>query len=449
MDVHLIIIIAVYFIFSVIAISNEISRIRYYGVIGIASLCRVMYILSVVIIPAIIYCGYMKEGITAYIKYDSRYAWTFYVGAIYTILTYLMFNFGYRIKQKDIPVKERVHAPNVTLLATIFVLVSIVSLFLWASGFGGVSMLVENANHIRAGFIGSSSNVAFFKHFVPLSLLSAFMIFNHIVINKKTKGKGEAIYLIILLAISMVASFIYILANDGRLLAGIFIMLFFLLKIKNDYEEKEVPLHKIILKLVLLIAIVAIIVLNADSIFRTIRGEETLVSEDNGSLFETVSGEFSFIVSGLQTAIINRNNGTATLTIVNDVVNGIFAWLPTSLKPILLEDVWDYNTALSNTGEYGQAPTSIVAQACYDLGMIGVILIPMLYGMLVRKIENVLSSYHNDTFVSTIYIVLGFYLAKGMPYFSLYNIMMNIFFIVLGCGIYMFFNKVRFKGGRL
>lgn len=445
MDTHLVFIIAIYLVFSVIAMINEINRIRKTGIIGIITFCRVLYILFVAIVPIIIFCGYLQKGITAYLKYEDRYIWTFYVGAFYTVLTYLMFSFGYHIKQKDVAIKKRSFTTKITILSTIFVLVSIMSLFLWASGFGGVGMLIMEANSIRAGFIGSSTNVAFFKHFVPLSMLAAFLIFDQVIVKKASK---RIVYLLLLFVISTIISIIYILANDGRMLAGIFIMLFFLILIKNDYEVKKKSLKTIILKTILLVAVVMLIILNADYIFRTMRGVEVLRNTQDNSLVDTVSDEFAFIVSSLQNAIIHRNDGTASYMFVNDVINGCFAWLPTSLKPISMVDVWDYNTSLLSTGGYGQTPTSIVAQAVYDLGFIGVLFIPTIYGMLIKKIEKILSSYKNNSFISTVYIVLGFYLAKGMAYFSLYNIMMNVFFIIVGCIIFTVLNKVTIGKGR-
>lgn len=446
MDTHLIIVIVIYFAFSFLAIVAEINRIKKSHVIRIVSLCRMMYILLVAIVPGIIFSAYLVDGTTAYLKYENRYICTFYIGALATIITYFMFTFGYHIKQKNIPTKDSEYISKTTLLASIFIIISVVALVLWSSGFGGVSALVAQANSIRAGFVGSSSNVAFFKHFVPLSMLAAFLIFNKLVITKDLKNIFESIYLIILFVISLIISIIFILANDGRMLAGIFIMLFFLLVIKNEYEVRKRSLKKIIFKIVILVVIVVAIILNADNIFRIMRGDEIFTLANEETFLQTISREFAFVVSSLQTTIINRTEGTASLMVLNDVVNGIFAWLPTSLKPIILPDVWDYNTQLLNTGIYGQAPTTIVAQSIYDIGIIGVIVIPTLYGVLVKKIENILDSYKGNSFTTTVYIVLGFYLAKGMAYFSFYNIMMNVFFVVVGCIIFMIFNKVTIRG---
>lgn len=448
-DAHLIFIIISYLIFALIAVMYEIKNIRIRREIRMISLCKFMYIFLLAIVPALIFCGYIAEGITTYIKYEDRYIWTFYVGLLITVIGYIGICFGYRVKQKSYSEKVNLKAPRILLLNTIYVLISIFSLYLWASGFGGIGELINSANSIRAGFIGSSGNVAFFKHFVPLSMLASLLLFQFLFITKNAENITRKIYGFILFIPAVVISFLFILANDGRMLAGIYIFLFFLLVIRNEYEVKQVDLTKIVIRLVVLLIITVAIIINSDMIFRIIRGDVlgARIEQTNSSFFETLTTEFSFIVTSLQTALISRLDGTVQLTFFNDFINGIFAWLPTSLKPIILPDVWDINTKLISASSYGQAPTDIVAQSIYDLGLVGIVLIPVFVGMFIRKMENIFRTYGKNVFYSTIYIVLGFYLAKGIAYFSLYNIMMNIFFIVVGCIIYWLFSKITIKRG--
>lgn len=445
MDTHLIIIIAVYFVFTVIALFAEISRIKKTREIRIVSLCRGLFILANVFIPGVLFCGYLSDGIESLVFYDSWYTWTFYFGAFATIATYFMFSFGYNIKQKIISQKSPGNASKTTLLASIFVLISVVALILWASGYGGVQMLVAMANPIRAGAVRSTSNVAFFKHFVPLSLLASFLLFNRLVIARDSKSISEAAFLVFLFVISIAISIVYILANDGRLLAGVFVLLFFLLIIKNEYEVKKKSLAKILFKSAVLLMICLSIILNVDVLFKAFRGNTTLVEPTKEPIMQVLSKEFYFVASTVQTAIMNRAYGSAPLMIMNDIVNGLFAWLPTSIKPMILLDVWDYNTMLRNTGAPGQTPTTIVAQSIYDLGIIGFLIIPFFYGMIVKRVEKIFDSYQDNPFAKTVYVVLGFYLAKGMVYFSIYNLMINTFFIVFGWIIFLVLNNVKIR----
>ena len=443
MDTHLIFVIMMYAIFAVISSTMVVYKIWKNGTIRIINLSEVLYILIVVIAPTIVFFAHMNDGFASSVKYDNKYVWTFYLGVVCTIVGYFSLEFGYRIKQKEFRIKESNCEPKFLLTASVFMVISVVSLILWASGFGGVSQLILNANSIRASFISSSGNTAFFKHFVPLSMLASFLMFYYLFINKIVESTSKKIYAFILFVFSAVISFVFILANDGRMLAGIYIFLFCLLIVKNDYEVKKKQLSGIIFRLLILMIITILIILSSDAFFSLIRGK-TLLTVDNtdNGFFVTLAKEFNFIPTGLQQAIIYHSGGTTSLMIGNDIINGVFAWLPTSLKPVLLTDVWDFNTSLINSGGYGQSPTSIVAQSVYDLGYFGVFVVPAIYGFIIRRVEKYLDSYEDNMFAATVYVVVGFYLAKGIAYFSFYNIMMNIFFIVLGCTIYWCIHRV-------
>ncbi|MDV7750677.1 hypothetical protein [Enterococcus faecium] len=438
MEAHLFLISIIYFIFSIIAFGNEARIIKYSRVISMVDICKLMYLLLNVVIPLIIYLGYVFGGITSSsIRYSNDQIYAFYMGALYTILGYVCFSFGCKIKQRTYYQHEYTTNAKLLVSSTIFLVISVVSLIIWASGFGGVSQLILKANSIRAGFITGSNNRAFFKHFVQVSMISSLTAFYYLFLSKDTdRSLIKKIYAFLLFILSTIITILYIVANDGRMLAGIFIMMFLLLIIKVQYEENKASLSGITIKLLIISVITIILIFNADTILAIFRGGITSTVAQRTGVVEKITNEFSFIITGLSTSISQEH----LLTFGNDLINGIFAWLPTSLKPIILQDVWDYNTHLLNTGVYGQSPTSIVAQSIYDLDMIGIVIIPTVYGFVVKKIQNIADRYQ-DVFFKVIYILLGFYLGKGMAYFSVYNIMMNTFFVFFACIVYFFVNK--------
>ena len=240
----------------------------------------------------------------------------------------------------------------------------------------------------------------------------------------------------------MALSGIYIQANDGRLLLAVYVFLFFVIYLKYQYEVNSANIVSLLIKFGIILLVVLFILFNAAAILSMMKGEDIAKSE-SFNLADTLSKEFSFIISGAQSALFQQTSSESKLMIGNDLVNGLFAWLPTSLKPIILEDVWDYNTHLLRLGGRGQSPTSIVAQSLYDLSLIGIVLIPFLYGMLIKKVENILESGKGNVFFDTIYVALGYYLCKGIPYFSVYNIMMNAFYIFLAIIIYNTVQKIK------
>lgn len=443
-DSHLEIIVLLYIIFAVIAIISTVIKIARSHKLSIMNMCSAMYIVLLAIVPAIIFKGYTNGlRVTSGIDFTEQHIWTFYLQFVLTILGYLFLHFGYRIKTKEGNSYTRYDEQKTLLVSVIFTVLSLASLVLWASGYGGVIGLIAKANQIRAGFVSSTNSFTFFKHFVPLSLMASWMLFN-VLIRKGIKGLLRKTGVLILLVCDIALSSIYIQANDGRMLLAVYVFLFFVLYFKYQYEVKQANITPMLIKFGIAFLVAISILFNADAILSIIKNE-SYESSSNYGIVETLSKEFSFIVSGTQNAMIENSTMSGNFMIINDVVNGVFAWLPTSLKPIILEDVWDYNTRILNTGGYGQSPTSIVAQSIYDLSFLGIIIIPVIYGMLIRKFEKALEKRKGNIFYDTVYVVLGYYLCKGIPYFSFYNIMINTFFIFIAIFIHNTVHKIKLR----
>lgn len=441
-DNHLEIIATLYIIFSMVAIVLTVADVTKNHKISIMNMCSAMYIATLCIVPAIIFFGYVNGlRATRGIRFEESAAWTFYVQLLFTIIGYAILCFGYRIKQKEPKIYPIAGNRRLLLICVIFTAVSAVSLLLWSSGYGGIGGLLANADGIRSGWYLSTNAFTFLKHFVPLSLIASWMLFN-LLIRKEIKSAFKNTGIFLLFACNVALSSIYIQANDGRLLLAVYVFLFFVIYLKYQYEVNAANIVSLIIKFGIILLIASFVLFNADTILSMLRGEDVAKTESFDTA-ETLSREFSFIISGTQNALFQQSSSELKLMVGNDVVNGLFAWLPTSLKPVILEDVWDYNTQLLRLGGRGQSPTSIVAQSLYDLSLIGVVLIPFLYGMLIKKMEIILESRKGNVFFDTVYVALGFYLCKGIPYFSVYNIMMNTFFIFLAIIIYNTVQKIK------
>lgn len=445
MDTHLPIIILIYLLFALGAFILELRNVLRSNKITIIFMCRILYIVSLMVLPALIYWGHLLEVRSTIIRYEDNLVWTFYVQFILTVIGYLMMNFGYRVKQRQIRPKEQLSAYRITTSAVIFLIISAVSLVLWASAYGGIATLLENAEWIRAGAVEAQNSFTFFKHFVPISMLASYLLF-YLLLTKVEMGTAKKLFTVALLVVAMALSALYLQAHDGRLLLVTYVLLFFLLYFRHQSEQKQVSLRKLLPKTVPVLIIGVLILFNADAILNWLRGtEEDSVTSDSWNFFNTVTKEFSFIVAGTQKAIMEAASGEGKLMIVNDVVDGLFAWFPTALKPIEVESVWTYNTQLITPGATATNPTSMVAQSVYDLGFLGILVIPMFFGMLVKKVERILDSYGDNVFVCTVYAALGFNLCRMTAYFSLYTFMIETFYIFLGIVIYSVLQRVKYK----
>lgn len=373
------------------------------------------------------------------------------VGFINTCVCFVMLQCGYRFiqirRRKKIVKTYRV---KIGLLAFVLVAISISALILYSSGYGGINGLMMSGNLIRSSNIQSTNSLTFFKHFIPLSIVASLLLYNYIFVLKQNNYKNISFWaqLIFLFIPSIIISYIYILANDGRLLAGMYIVFFILISIKHKYEFVGIPFKILLVASLFWLCLAWSLMIGSETIMVGYRHGNVSDSSDLG-LRESVIHELSFIVTGTDKSIEKIDyTSFSQFMIINDFTNGLFAWLPTSLKPTKFDDVWDLNTNYINPSLIGQAPTCIVAQSYYDLGLLGIIIIPFFWGGMIKKLEGWLNGCH-DVFMNTIYMVIAFYIAKTMVYFSLYNFMMNVFFIFLSWLVYKALShknaKVQYK----
>ena len=442
---HFIVIILVYLMFitrELIYILNTIIKSKKLSFLTLSSL---IYVAILAVIIVLEYSINIFSNSNFSLRHNFNLIIYHYLALFFTLICFYMFKLGYFNKQKVYHLKSSLSKGKMYFLLFFLTLVSILSLILWASDFGGLSLLIKNSNGIRAGYIVGTGNKSFFKHFVPSSMIVSLTLFHIIFLKREEKNTLIKIVNIFLLLFSFIISYIYILANDGRMLAVTYLLLFFLLKINYDFKFKNKGVASTIILGIFLSVIAIIVIINGDFFLNIIKGKPNndIHYKLSDNYLKTITSEFSFIMQGVFQAINARFEGKAHYLIVNDVVNGILAWLPSNLKPINLVDVWDYNTILINSNIYGQAPTTIVAQSFYDLGFLGIFIIPYVYGTITRKFECILNSYSNDSFIDAIYISLGFNLAKGLVYFSFYNIMLNIFYIFFSYIIYIVIKKIK------
>lgn len=423
-------IIALYILTGIWVMCIEYRKVSRSRKITFGTFCFSFFAVFCCIIPGLtIWDGDLSRCI----RHSEFYAAiSYFITLICCISAYLGYNTGrshYKSKRKER--LDDINSRNITATAVILLIISIISLYLYTSGYGGIIQTMMSGGQIRASFIQSENQFTFFKHFIPLSIISSLLIYTDIFIKK---NKKKIFFKILLLIVSIIISLIYIMANDGRLLAGIYLLLFIIINLKYKFEVKRTSLKKMIFGGLFVCVIIFFVIIQSESWFSAIRNV-TSVSTDKRTILDTILGEFNFIYVGLHTAIYYQINSNIDFVIVNDFVNGLFAWLPTSLKPIIYEDVWDFNTKLINDGGYGQSPVNIVGQSVYDLGLIGAFLIPFLYTYIVGKLENIFINNYS-TVGLVFFCVIGFYLGKAMMYSSFYNIMMNVFFIAIAWMVY-------------
>lgn len=422
-------VIFLYIITGIIVVYKEYKNVIKLHKITMGTLCFLFYAILCCIVPGL---TIWKGDVSRCKDYSTYYAFISYLATLLTLIaSYWGYSKSQRGAKKTIaPEKTSIEVvkgdKNLLFASVFFLVVSFVSLLYWSSGYGGIVNVMLVGDQIRSSFLSSTNSLMFLKHLIPLSIISSLILFTDIFVNK---DKRHRFFKMLVMTASIIVSFIYIMANDGRMLAGTFLLYFIMIILKYQYEVKGNSVQKIATYSVVIIATIFFVIIQSEAWFAEIRHAN--VAESEHDVLGIVLREFNFIYISLNTALYTVNNGMSDYVILNDLLNGLFAWLPTALKPVALADVWDYNTLLINDGGYGQSPACLAAQSFYDLGLIGLLVVPFTYTYIVGKVENLLDNDYSTSGL-VFYVTLGFYFAKGMAYFSFYNIMMNIFFVVVG-----------------
>lgn len=330
---------------------------------------------------------------------------------------------------------KNVNGITMELTAWISLLVGAVSLFLWSKAYGSIGALILQANRVRSGMGSVKNNLAFFKHPATVLLVVAYMFFEMTMQSEK-KSIKKLVNLIGFI-ISAYLSYLFLMADDGRLTMLLFFMGFAWIQ-SSKKIIKSVP--RMCLKLMVILAVAVVFILQLDNITYFIRFNIWPSEQTTNNLMYSMVKELIYLPIGGQTSINAVWNGKISLTAVDDLITGLFTWFPTQFKPQGFNDVWNINTFLiyGNLDRrlHGQVPCGIITQGYYDLRIAGVIILCSFAGVIIKKFDEL--EYSDLTplqYAIRAKLVLAIF--RAIPYCSLYDITLGFFsvfeIVVIDC----------------
>lgn len=163
-------------------------------------------------------------------------------------------------------------------------------------------------------------------------------------------------------------------------------------------------------------------------------------------ILSILRSEFSFVLVSFQNAMTKViQTGECGLRFFNDIISGIFAWLPSRFKPAGITSLEAVNTIyVYGSTIYGGVPTDFISTSIYELNIVGIVILPIVYGTLIRKFDKKVRPLIKSDYYKVIYILGCFYFMKAVAYGDYANIMSNIFTLVWG----HFFMKIICVGFR-
>jgi len=208
--------------------------------------------------------------------------------------------------------------------------------------------------------------------------------------------------------------------------------------------EKQSSMGKKLIKLALYFVLFVLIVLNMNRLTSALRNDSVTVVEDK-TLLESIMGELNYIYVAGQTAVEHCTTQGCPWLIGHDVGSSLFAWVPSALTPKSLINVWDYNTYLiAGADAMAQYPTDLISTSLYDLGILGPILLPAFWGILISKLES-LHSNNNSPLFTVLYYSLAMTLVRVVNYSMFSATVASVFHIFVTAVVYWAVRRARWR----
>lgn len=431
------VLVVLYFITNIVYILDIYATYRRSRELTMAFFCKAMYLLVEAIVPLIYVAAYTMFGKTyvlmVRVDFSSEGTTGLMIYWLLTVIGYVALHLGvsakFRLKVDDKVLRAqpvRTYYNSFALTAAISLVIGLICFFLWTQAYGGIAEFIKVADKVRSGIGSVNNTIAFFKQPAGLCLVASYAFFT------LWCAKWKRWLMLVPLAISVYFSVLFLLATDGRMFAGFYFLTLVIIYIRSwsAQQHKLSGSRMLLLALCLVGMVILMMEMNDITAFiRTGKWPKKLIKEE--SMLDTFIKEFMFIIRSGQHAVMNSDK--IGVRFFEDLLAGIFAWLPTSLKPFKTELLWAINTQFLNPFGNGTIPFDIITQGYYDLRLVGVFLFPFCFGLLVRWADE---KCDNSPYGIFLFAALFYRMSRAIPYGEMYDFVLGIFPLSVFCVIY-------------
>ena len=328
----------------------------------------------------------------------------------------------YILKERTIKIFSR-DVSLLFLIGMFLALLSLASMFIYASQFGGMQRAIEVADAVRSGHgdeVWISKKYIFVYRFIPFSILAIIIFF---LLDKK----GFWSWIILWVGVGVALFSRLFLFKSKQAIIELLLLYLFYLSLKN---RKSYLFHFSIFFIIAVFFIPALetyldtgkfVISDASNIVQAILNMLTFFNFDQTSLEFALHKNYDFvyfegIISGLRGYIIPMS------------------WLSSM----------NNNTIFTNTYYFYHlkeaiVPPGIVAFGIYNLGIFGVIIVALFSGYLVKKIDNFfihLIDYEPKFFILYAYVMTKVFtwVRTGIPKFTFYDTILIVLTLILIIG---------------
>ena len=421
-----------YFILGVLYFTISIRRILRFATIGLFDGVRLMYSFVCGFVPALIYFFESSgERNLRYYDYSPSGLLRLFLLLLINVACFSLLNLAYfSIKKEKIEWRRFDDTPgNADDLFTCSIIATAiggVSLILWTAAYGSVQNFILNAARIRSGRGELYNRFAFMKQFTRILPLSLFGFISY---WYRVRPQGlRKIKCMLLLFLSVFLNYIYLLASDSRMsiaLTGLGVVLILLRHRRKQRIKGYIITYGSVVLMILFVT------MSADTLTRFYRTGVWMTREMG--FFRMVLSEFRFTQSAEMMAMRMLMNGKLTIKLFDDLLIALTSWIPERFLPFDLPlSTWSYNTVnIAGTLGNGTSPCDIIATGIYEMGVLGIILWPFLYGRLVGSIEKLIARAGSSPYQDVYYGIFAVICSQQVCYSHLYSFTVNCFPVFL------------------
>ena len=438
-------------LFGCFCIWREIVLIVRRKQIRISNLFFIIYGLTYGIILALLLVFYKTrkyQAIAQFLRFDYsyrglRFSTCWFLAAI---VGYLSCKFGTMLRVHTDRNRKHLYAERMRgdqrllnrlqITSLLCMCIGIVCFFIWVEGWGGYSNLFLNAAAIRNGSYGIRNKVAFFAK--PAQIVATVSVISiYLLKREKNILLNRA-----LLVVSFLFSLLYYLAKDGRMAMAMYLLI--VLFMTGGMFERQENIGGKFGRLAGLFLIFVFIVLNMTTLTSALRGRIQITSNDVSTL-ESIMSELTYIYVAGQTSVKKCLIDGSPFLIGHDIGAALFAWVPSALTPKGLMNIWDYNTFLiAGNRATAQYPTDLISTSLYDLGVLGPILLPLFWGMIIGKLER-MNIQNSSPIISILYYSLSMTLLRIVNYSMFSATVASVFHLFVAAVVYWGVTRIRLR----
>lgn len=363
------------------------------------------------------------------------------IALLMSVFVHFWLNLAYRgtkVKKKPAITKDS----TAFFAGFVMLIVGFLALLLWTKAAGGVFEFIKIAPGIRAGYEKLPNPFGFLQHVSQILMLAACILTAYWLQHK------WKIWIVLPAGLALYGAVLFIMAWDSRAAFGFLLLMITLVVVERSVEQGRGQIKRVLLFVGVIAAAAIVLMVQSEGMTQEFRGNE-FEKETSSNLFVIMESEFGYIFGTQQKVLGSLMEPDLEYQLGNDFINAVFSWVPTRFIPFELpETLWNYNTrVIMSHNTYGTIPADFVSACLLELGVLGLLVIPLAMGWLLKKADGMLESETYNFYRSCVKAALAMMVVNRVSHFQLATLPLSVFYIVVGHMI-VWFCRTLANGGR-